>query len=254
MLREKRARFLAVPMLVLLAAAGAGVSRCPGPVQSRPVEELLLERQQQGLEGLIKAARAGRLLPFEEILVVVQEGLVQRLLEAALPFEQTIAGRYRIRVETVSVAFEDGFGLVQLGTRASLVEDPSSFAEVDVYGGLDIVELDPTTGVLKGRVKVLAIDTQRVDLRGITAPVRRLVDDLSREQLSAFEPLLSSVEIPVRLESEVTIPAVHDSGVHIESARLPVEVAIVDVKAFRGKLWVCASAKTQAKSPARSAP
>jgi hypothetical protein len=208
-----------------------------------PVEEILLERRREGLQGLIAAAERERLLPFDQVLVIVQQELVQRLIEATLPFEEVLPPRYRVVVESARVVFEDGFALVQLTGRASLADDPATFAEISVYGGLDIVELDPETGILRGRAKILAVETQRVDLLGFTAPVRRLVEDLSREQLSTFEPLLSNVTIPVRLESELRIPAVHEGGVHIDEMALPIAASVVDVKAFRGKLWICVSAQ-----------
>lgn len=206
---------------------------------------MLLERRTQGIQGLIAAAREGRLVPFDQVLVVVQQGLVQGLVEATLPYERDLAERYRVRAETATVAFDDGFALVQLRGRASLLQDPDTAAEIDIYGAIDIVELDPETGVLRGRVNILAVDTRSVDLAGIPAPMRRLVDNLSREQLSAFEPLLSNIEIPVKLEQTVRIPAVNQSGIKIQEAVLPLEAAVVDVKAFRGKLWVCVSARAE---------
>ena len=222
----------------------AGSLSCGRRMEARPpVEELLLERQRQGLEALIAAARGGHLIPFDQVLVVVPQKLVQELIEATLPFEQVLEDRYRIRVETASVTFDDGFGLVQLRGRASLKDDPSTAAEIDVYGALDVVDLDPKTGILKGRAKVIAVETRRVDVVGFPAPVRRFVDELSRERLTAFEPLLSSVEIPVKIAREIQVPEVNESGVHIAQAVLPVEGAVVDVKAFHGKLWICASAK-----------
>ena len=234
--------------VILLALASFPACRAPLPLplaQRRPpVEEVLLERRRQGIEGLIAAARKnGRLIPFDQVVVVVQQGLVENLIAATLPYEQVLAKRYRVRAETVKVTFDDGFALVQLRGRASLVDDADTAAEIDVYGAIDIVELAPTTGVLHGRVKILAVETQRVDLAGIRAPARRLVDDLSREQLTAFEPLLSNIEIPIKLEQKVAIPAVNQSGIRIEEAVLPMEAAVVDVKAFRGKLWVCVQAK-----------
>ena len=150
-----------------------------------------------------------------------------------------------MRVESVHVAFEDGFALVQLRGRASLVSDAQTSAEIHLYGGIDVVDLDPETGILRGRVTIFALETQRVSLVGVPAPVRRLVDDLGREQLKVFEPLLNSIEIPVRLEQKVDVPAVNQSGIKIAAASLPVQAAVVDVKAFRGKLWICASAKAE---------
>jgi hypothetical protein len=237
-----------------LAAVPLGLAACRLPRAQPTVEEILLEQKRIGLEQLIEAGKSGRLLPFDQVLVVVDQKLVQRLIEATVPFEQVIENRYRIRVESATVTFEDGFGLVQLGGRASLDQDPQTRADIDLYGGLDIVELDPKTGVLRGSIKVLAVDTQRVDVGGFPAPVRRMVDDLSRERLSAFEPLLSKIEIPVRLESELEIPAVNEPNVRIKKCALPMAAQVVDVKAFRNKLWVCASARTRIGSGASEAP
>jgi hypothetical protein len=246
------ARRLGGPQALLAAILSLTSLSCrAGREAHRPVEELLLERERQGLEGLLAAARGGQLIPFNQVLVVIPQELVQELIEATLPFEQILSDRYRVRVESARVGFDDGFGLVHLRGRASLKDDPSTAAEIDVYGGMDIVELDPESGVLRGRVKVLAVETQRVDVVGFAAPVRRFVDQLSREQLTAFEPLLSNVEIPVRIEREIRIPAVDQNGVRIQEATLPVEAAIVDVKAFHGKLWVCASAKAEIQAVQR---
>jgi hypothetical protein len=234
----------------LLLAMGAVYCR-PGTPTRPPIEELLLERQRQGLEGLIAAAREGRLIPFDQVLMVVPQQLVQDLIMATLPYEQDLQSRYRVRVASVRVAFEDGFGLIHLRGSASLVNDASTAAEIEVYGGMDIVDLDPQTGILRGRIKVLALETQRVDVVGFPAPVRQLVDDLSREQLTLFEPLLSNIEIPIKLEHEIAIPAVNQAGIRIDQATLPLEAAVVDVKAFRGKLWICASAKAALEAHAR---
>jgi hypothetical protein len=237
-----------------LAALAMGASACKAPNPHPPLEEVLLEQKRVGLEQLIAAAKGGRIVPFDQVLAVVDQKLVQRLIEATVPFEQVIDDRYRIRVESVTATFEDGFALVELGARASLENEPETRADVDLYGGLDIVELDPKTGILRGRVKILAVDTQRVDLKGFPAPVRRMVDELGRERLSAFEPLLSKIEIPVRLESELEIPAVDEPAVKIKKVVLPVAAELVDVKAFHNKLWVCASARTREGAAARPRP
>jgi hypothetical protein len=234
------------------ALLALGTLSCGHGMEARPpVEELLLERQRVGLEALITAAKNGRLIPFDQVLVVVPQKLVQELIEATLPYEQVLENRYRVRVESARVTFDDGFGLVQLRGRASLADDPSTAAQIDVYGALDVVDLDPASGILRGRVKVIAIETRRVDVVGFPAPVRRFVDELSRQQLSAFEPLLSSIEIPVKIARQIQVPEVNESGVHIAQAVLPVEAGVVDVKAFHGKLWVCAAARAeiQAEKP-----
>src|SRR5262245_30943533 len=99
-------------VLALGLCGGLGASACPGASTRPPVEEILLERQRQGLLALLEDAKADRLLPFDQVLFVVQQSLVQRLIEATLPYEQVLPPRYKIRVERARVEFEDGFALV----------------------------------------------------------------------------------------------------------------------------------------------
>jgi len=108
-----------------------------------------------------------------------------------------------------------------------------------VYGGLDVVELDPASGTLRGRVSVIAVDARRVDVLGMASHLAEdLVEDLGREKLDAYGDLVSRVDIPVRLERSVSLPAVGPAEVSIDAATIPLRVAISDVKAFQGKLWV----------------
>lgn len=218
----------------LLSCKDAGAPR-PSP------EEAVLVRQQSGLRGLIAAARGGPLIPFEHVLVVLDEKLVRRLLASATPYERVVADKYRVRVDSASVRFADGFALVRLDGRASLANrsEQDVFADVSVFGGLDVVDLDPTSGILRGRVTVIAFEARRVGILGREAPARRLVEALSRERIEEFNVLASDLEVPVRLEREVTIPEVGPEGdIHIPAATVPLRVWVEDVKAFRGKLWV----------------
>jgi hypothetical protein len=215
----------------------------PRPVSA---EEAVLARQTQGLEALIRAAEKGPLIPFEQILVIVDQALVQDLLSAATPYERTIADKYRLRVESAGVMFEDDFALVRLQGRAAMAghafrEDAS--AEVSVYGGLDIVELDPVSGILRGRVKIMAVEARRAAVLGVAAPVERLIEDLGREKLEAFGALVSNLEIPVRLDRRVELPAVGPvGGVRIGSISIPMHVSLTDVKAYGGKLFITVAA------------
>jgi hypothetical protein len=240
-------------VLFLGAAALAGCHGGHHHETAVTAERAVLERRLQGLRGLIAAAEKGPLVPFERVLAVADEKMVADVLESALPYERVIADRYRVRVERAEVHFDDGFGLVRLDGRATLTTAPeaAAVAEISVFGALSIVELDPTSGVLRGRVKVIALDARRVDLLGVeTTSGERLVEDLGRERLDSFSALASRLEIPIRLEREVRLPAVDAKGeVHIDGATIPLEVAVVDVKAFFGRLWVCVRAGVQAAGP-----
>src|SRR5438093_5019374 len=78
-----------------------------------------------------------------------------------------------------------------------------------------------------------------------------MVEDLSRESVEAFNVLASSIEIPVRLQREVALPAVGpEGGVTIAAAAVPLRLAVVDVKAFHGRLWVSIDAAAGAAAAA----
>jgi hypothetical protein len=238
---------------IALAAALAGCGPLHPRESAASAERAVLERRRQGLQSLIAAAETGRLLPFDKLLVVADERLVRGVIAASLPFESVIAQRYRVRVTSAEVHFEDGFGLVRLDGEASFADraPEDGRALVTVYGGLDVVELDPLSGVLRGAVKVIAVDARRVDVLGVRSRMaENLVEDLGRERLEAFSALASRIDIPVRLERSVALPEVGPGEVRIEAASIPLRVAVSDVKAFRGRLWVSVDVATPAESRA----
>ena len=149
---------LAVAALVLLPG-------CHRAQTATSAEQAVLDRRREGLAALMAAARRGPLLPFTKMLVVADEGLVRQVIAATLPFERVIVDRYRIRVSRADVHFDDGFGLVRLDGEASFADRPETegHAEVTVFGGLDVVALDPESGVLRGSVKIIALDARRVN-------------------------------------------------------------------------------------------
>jgi hypothetical protein len=242
---------VAAPLALILGAL-AGCRRSPAPVTA---EQAIVQRQREGLRGLLEAAEKGPLVPFDRVLVVVDQALVQDLLSSAVPYERVIS-RYRIRVTGATVRFDDGFALVKLDGRASVAGGPESaaFADVSVYGGLDLLELDPDSGLLRGAVKVIAVDARRVNVLGMGAPsdAEALIEQLGRERLEAFSGLASGVQIPVRLERAVTLPEVGpEGGVHITPARIPLQVSLKEVRALRGKLWVSIDASLGSEAAER---
>jgi hypothetical protein len=205
------------------------------------VEEAILDRRSEGLEGLTEAARrnGGRIIAPEDILVVVGQGLVQQVLDGAVPFERVIAGRFRVRVVHCNVHLEDGLALVRVEGQASLIAGGEVGAELTVYGGLDVVDLDPQSGVLRATVHVFAVEAKRAGVLGLPTPAGRLAEEIGRENLESFAALLSSVEIPVRLERAITLPAIGtQSGVSITATHVPLNLSVAEVLSFRRRLWV----------------
>ena len=240
------------PILSVLLSAG----HCqPAAAPAVSAEQAVLTRRTDGLRKLIAAAENGPLVPFDRVLVVVDQHVVQDVLISAVPWERTVGERYRLQVTGAEVDFEDGFALVRLDGRVSLAAglDTDVFAEAQVFAGLDVVELDPGSGILRGKLSLIAFDAHRVDIFG-EGPVREgLVEDFGRQRLEAFADLASSVDIPVRFEKEMEIPAAGPEGpVSIAAATIPIRLALADAKAFRGKLWICVAA--DAGTPAQAAP
>jgi hypothetical protein len=183
-----------------------------------------------------------------QAMVVVHQDVVRDLLLAATPFEQTILDRYRVRVDSVSVEFADGFALVRLAGRAA-VAGGSVSADVVVLGGLEVLGLE-RPGLLRCQIRVFAVEARDANVAGLDRPVRRLVDTFGREALDA---LISVVDIPVKVEDQVTIPGVDARRVRIPAAEVHVQARVVDVQAFGDRLWVGLDAAVDGPAPARAA-
>jgi hypothetical protein len=237
-------RRLPVILAVVVLAAAAVLlvlsRREPDGSDSRAaLERELLERQLRSAEALLASARTGPLLRFDDLLVTVDEEVVQDLLTASLPVERTIE-EYRIRLTSARVRFRDGLALVVLAGRATLAgrAEETAYADLNVHGVLDVVGIDPASGVLRAQVSVIGIDVPQVNVLGLAAPVRALVRDLAAEPLEEFAELASGLEIPVAVDPEIEIPAIEDDDVRIAAATLPLHVALRSVETAAGKLWV----------------
>ncbi len=219
--------------LLALAACSCAFLRA-GAAPGVSAEEALLARRIDGLKKLVARGAAGSpLVDLRQAMVVVHQDVVRDLLVAAMPFEQTIADRYRVRVESAAAEFADGFALVRLAGRAELVGSPAS-ADVVVLGGLEVLGLD-RSGLLRCQVRIFAVDASDANVAGLDRPVRRLIDRFGREALGS---LISVVDIPVKVEDQVTIPGVDAPRVRIPPAEVHVQASVVDVQVFGDRLWV----------------
>jgi hypothetical protein len=197
-----------------------------------PAEEIVLERQNRELQRLVSVAENGSLLSFDQVLVVVDQSLMQELLTAASPFEGDVGGGFHVRIDSARATFGDGVALVRLDGQAS-VAGHSASAAISVYGGLDVVELDPASGRLRCQISLFDVEATHSDILGWD--LRKLGQALAEGGLAQ---LLHFIEIPVRLENRVEIPAIQSDRVRIPSAEVPLQTSVRDVKVFGGKLWI----------------
>ena len=212
------------------------------------VEETVLARQTVALQALVDAADRSTLLSFKHALVVVDQGLVQDLLRAAMPIEGPI-GAFQVRLESAEASFGDGLALIHLSGKATLVES-SVAADLRVYGALEVVNIHPASGLLRCEVRVFGVDADRANVLGIDEPLRGLAEALSEGGLAT---LLRFVEIPVRIDDHLTLPALISKRLRIREARVPIRAEVAEVKVFGGRLWVALAERPSAPVQTASA-
>ena len=194
----------------------------------------MLARQNQELIKLSTAAEKGTLLDFKGVLIVVDQVVVQDLLRAVTPLDADVGSGFHVQITSADAAFGDGVALVRLTGRAS-VGGASMGTEVTVFAAIDVVKLDPTSGILQCGVGILGVEAQNASALGRNDPMGRLTEALTNGGLAL---LLGSLEIPVSIEDRLEIPAVQSKRLQIPAETLPLSVAAREVKVFAGRLWV----------------
>ena len=234
----RRAALLPVAALLALAACGSGQD--PERVIA---QEVALTRQVEGLRQLVAAAEAGSLLPADKVIIAVDEQLVKDVAELALPREEVVAGKYRVRLEKADVRFRDKWGSVRLDGRVGPADGAEGdvFADLAVFGLIDAVDVEPASGVLSARVTPIGFELGKVAVYGESATGRRLLEAFGRTRLDELAALTFPVRLPVRLEQDVTLDGVSEGPVRIHAATVPLKLAVADVSAHGQRLWVSVS-------------
>jgi hypothetical protein len=220
-----------------------------------PAADAVLARRRDGLIRLVGDATAGRLFPGsdERVLFLVEQGLVQGLLGTLAPREHLVDDTYRVRIDAATVSFEDGLALVRLDGRASLKgADEDVFADVSVFGDLEVLREQRNADVLRARINVIAVDARRVDVVVPSREAERLVERFGESRVAAFAAVASDVEIPVRHEHVIELPEVASGPVRLQAAQLSVGLSVLGVKAFKGRLWITMGARFEGGPPPAS--
>jgi hypothetical protein len=182
----------------------------------------------------VGAAEQGKLVDFEQMLIVVDQRVVERLLASVVPVEGDVGGGFRVRLDSARAEFRDGVALLNLAGEVRLVGRGAS-ATMSVYGGLDQAELEPASGMLRSSVKVFAVEIPRADVLGVDEPVRKLTEVLAE---GGLETLIGPIRVPVRVADRLSLPPVRSERVRVAGLELPVEAEVSSLKAFGGKLWI----------------
>lgn len=226
-------------MLAPLACLTVLAAGCGDPyagASALQAEKAQLERELEGLrESAALLSRGESLIPASDVVVAIQDSLVQGLIARRLPIE-IVAAPYRIALSAVEVGFK-GSPTVQL--RGVVTRDglPGISVAARLIGALSGIEVDTTTFRLRARITADHLDIESTAGVGALFSGSSLDDvaELLRLELVAQLPL---VEIPVRVQEDILIPAVTDGPVQMAGVRFPVKASVSRVFAANGRLWI----------------
>ena len=226
---------------------------CRGGGPRARAEGAALRRQTEGLRELVAAADKGRFFSPDHIAIGIKAELLRDLLQRHLPIETVVGDQLRVRLERAEVSLEGSQSLVTLQGRVSPVNAADSFADLELLGGLQRLEVDAGTGILTARVELDRIEVQRLATgmleRGL---VEGLNESLSGCSLGALGDVLPRIEIPVRLDQAIEFGGFAEGVVSVRAKSLPVRVSVARVIPVAGRLWILldVSAEGKALSPA----
>ena len=231
------ARLVVVPCLALAAACG---SRYEGGGDLR-AERVVLEREVEGLRQVVGRLERGEpWLPVDDIAIGVEDSLVRDLIAAQLPVDLDIS-RFHLRLSDADVQFR-GSPVVRLSGQIQVRDQPSLTAQVTLLGALVDVRVNQAEATLTARVSAdhLAIG----EATGLSQLLSgATLDEVARTVRLEIGNQLPTIQIPVKVQQQVDFAPITDGPVRIGGARLPLEIAVSQVSAARGRLWVSVSVR-----------
>jgi hypothetical protein len=236
------------------AVAGCKPDRGEGELHAQLAAR---ERQAVGLRAsLARLERGEAILPEDAVVVSVSESVIKEFLDAQLPFEVE-AGSFKITLAQAEAIFK-GSPAVHLTGAIAPTGHPNLVGEVRVQGALEDIRVEPESGTLRATIAIGHVDL--VKMAGLEKFIGGgSLDELARTVRKQLEGHLPQVQIPVKIEQGIELPSITDGPVLIEGARMPLAVAVADVFAGGGLLWVAVNVvpgelvKTAAASPAPKA-
>lgn len=238
-----------VTVLVLVGLLAA----CRGGGPRARAEGAALRRQTEGLRELVAAADKDRLFSPDHLAIGIKADLLRDLLQRRLPIETVVGDQLRVRLERAEVSLDGSQSLVTLQGRVSPVNGVDAFADLELLGGLQRLEVDLASGILTARVELDRIEVQRLATgmleRGL---VEGLNESLSGRSLGALGDVLPRIEIPIRLDQAIEFAGFAEGVVSVRAKRVPVNVSVARVMPVAGRLWIFleVSAEGKARSPA----
>ncbi len=229
---------LRYPMAAALGSLVVCTAACRGDTGAGALHarHAVLRREVQGLRASVeKLERGDPILPKDAVVIAVGERVVKEFVTAQLPLKIELES-YRIEMTHAEATFK---GSPSVDLTGSIVHKnhPDLVGEVRALGALDSIAVDPESGTLRARVAV-----DHVDLLQMAGLEKFLgggtLDDLGRAVRLQLAARVPPIQIPVKIEQAINLPAVTDGPVLIHAASLPLAVSVSDVLAGQGVLWI----------------
>ena len=225
---------LAIALAVGGLAGGCKQDRGKGELHAQVAAR---EREAEGMRAsLARAERGEPVLSEDAVVVSVSEAVIKEFLDAQLPFAVE-AGSFKVTLSQAEAIFK-GSPAVNLTGAIAPAGHPGPRRRGARARG---------TGGHRGRSveRDAARDRRdrprrpRQDGRAREVRVRSgWLDELARVVRKRLEGHVPEVPIPVKIEQGIELPSVTDGPVLIQGARMPLEVAVADIFAGGGLLWV----------------
>jgi len=223
-------------LLLLLGSVAAitGCDRAHDGGSDLRAQRVLLEREVEGLRTVVLRLERGEpVLPPDDIIVAIEEGLARDLIVAQLPFDADV-DRFHVQLTGADLQFR-GSPTLQLRGRLQVRDRPDLAASVTLFGALVNVRVDRASSTL-----LATVAADHLVISEVTGAAQFLsgatLEDVARLVRLELSPRLPTLRIPVKVQEAIEFPAVTDGPVRIDGARMPLEVAVSQVLAARGRL------------------
>jgi hypothetical protein len=223
---------LAPALAIAVLACG---SRFKGGGDLR-AQKVVLKREVDGLrESVARLEKGQPILPLDDVVVAIDDTLLRDLITAQLPFEMDV-DRFHLSLTEAQVQFR-GSPVVRLRGVLNSKKRPNLAAAVSVIGALEDIQVEPSSSTLRARIAVDHIGIEKA--AGIEQMLSgSTMDEVARLVRLQIKDRLPPIQIPVKVQQNIDLPAVTTGPVRIHGARMPLQAAVSQVLAGQGQLWI----------------
>jgi hypothetical protein len=199
-------------------------------------QKIVLKREVDGLREAVARLEEGQpILPLDDVVIAIDDTLLRDLITAQLPFEMDV-DRFHLNLTEAEARFR-GSPMVRLRGALNSKKRPDLAAAVSVIGALEDIEVEASSSTLRARIAVDHIGIERA------AGIEQLLsgsamDEVARLVRLQLKDRLPPIQIPVKVQQSIDLPAVTKGPVRIDGASMPLQVAVSQVLAGQGLLWI----------------